>query len=84
MKKILVVSTGGTISQEHDDKGIAISNDNDAIYEVGTNVKITYVGGINESYPAKIGTTKIEIKSVDNFELLFHPEPGNVKKANNR
>lgn len=28
MKKILVISTGGTISQEHDDKGIAVSNDN--------------------------------------------------------
>ena len=28
MKKILVVSTGGTISQEHTDTGIAVSNDN--------------------------------------------------------
>lgn len=28
MKKILVVSTGGTISQEHTDTGVAVSNDN--------------------------------------------------------
>lgn len=28
MKKILVVSTGGTISQEHTDMGVAVSNDN--------------------------------------------------------
>lgn len=28
MKKILVISTGGTISQEHNDRGISISNDN--------------------------------------------------------
>lgn len=33
----------------------------DITYEVGTNVKITYIGGINESYPAQVGTTKIEI-----------------------
>lgn len=30
-------------------------------YEVGVKVKITYVGSINESYPAQIKTTKIEI-----------------------
>lgn len=28
MKRILVISTGGTISQEHTDTGIAVSNDN--------------------------------------------------------
>ncbi len=35
--------------------------DDNTTYEVGTIVKITYVGMINESYPAQIGTTKIEI-----------------------
>lgn len=40
---------------------IELKNDN-SIYEVGTNVKITYVGVINESYPAQIDTTKIEIE----------------------
>ena len=33
----------------------------DTTYEVDTIVKITYVGGIEETYPAKIETTKIEI-----------------------
>lgn len=28
MKKILVISTGGTISQEHTDEGVAVSNEN--------------------------------------------------------
>lgn len=28
MKKILIISTGGTISQEHNDKGVAVSNEN--------------------------------------------------------
>lgn len=28
MKKILIISTGGTISQEHTATGIAVSNDN--------------------------------------------------------
>ena len=41
---------------------IELKNDN-TIYKVGTNVKITYVGDIKESYPAQIGTTKIEIVS---------------------
>ena len=36
---------------------------NNTTYKVGTNVKITYVGDINESYPAQVGTTKIEIVS---------------------
>ncbi len=41
---------------------IELKNDT-TTYKVGTNVNITYVGDINESYPAKIGTTKIEIVS---------------------
>lgn len=34
---------------------------NSLTYKIGMKVKITYVGGINESYPAQVGTTKIEI-----------------------
>lgn len=41
---------------------IDLKNDN-TTYKVGTNVKITYTGGIAESYPALIETTKIEIVS---------------------
>ena len=37
--------------------------DDNKTYKVGANVKITYVGGIDESYPAQVGTTKIEIVS---------------------
>lgn len=59
---------------------IELGRDNDAIYEVGTNIKITYDASIMESYPAQVKATKIEIKSIDNFELIFHQEPGNVKR----
>lgn len=47
---------------------------------VGTNVKITYDGFINESYPAQIGTTKIEVLPEADFKLTFNSKPGNVKK----
>lgn len=47
---------------------------------VGTKVKITYDGFINESYPAQIGTTKIEVLPEVDFKLTFNSKPGNVKK----
>ena len=50
---------------------IGLGENNDALYTVGTNVKITYDGTILESYPAQVKATKIEIKSADNFEILF-------------
>ncbi len=46
--------------QSSDKYHIKLKN-NDIAYKVGTNVKITYDGIILESYPAQIGTTKIEI-----------------------
>ena len=48
---------------------IDLGKNNDAIYVVGSNVKITYVGGINESYPAQIGTTNIEV--VKDFDFYI-------------
>ena len=48
---------------------INLGKNNDAIYVVGSNVKITYVGGINESYPAQIGTTNIEV--VKDFDFYI-------------
>lgn len=51
---------------------IGLGEYNDAIYMVGTNVKITYDGTIMESYPAQVKATKIELKSVENFEILFY------------
>lgn len=41
---------------------IELKNDNKT-YKVDTNVKITYIGDISESYPAQVVTTKIEIVS---------------------
>lgn len=51
---------------------ISLGEYNDALYEVGTNVKITYKGYVMESYPAKVDKVRIEIKSVENFELRFY------------
>ena len=67
---------------------IDLGENNDAIYVVGSNIKITYVGIIKESYPAQINVTKIELKSVDNFTLIFNKEPGKamhniIDKKNN-
>lgn len=50
---------------------ISLGEYNDALYEVGTNVKITYNGEIMETYPAQVKATKIELKSAENFEILF-------------
>ncbi len=50
---------------------IGLGENNDAVFMVGTNVKITYDGNIMESYPAQVKATKIEIKSAENFEIVF-------------
>ena len=50
---------------------VGLGENNDALYTIGTNVKITYDGTILESYPAQVKATKIEIKSAENFEILF-------------
>lgn len=69
--KIIEVSSSYIIvepNEEEDERKssdkfhIDLKNDN-TTYTVGTDVKITYIGGISESYPAQIGTTKIEIVS---------------------
>lgn len=41
---------------------ISLGEYNDAIYPIGTRVKITYTGEIMESYPAQVNAVKIEIK----------------------
>ncbi|MEG2235161.1 MAG: DUF3221 domain-containing protein [Clostridia bacterium] len=51
---------------------IGLGEYTDALYMVGTNVKITYDGYIMESYPAQIKATKIEVKSAENFEIVFY------------
>ena len=59
------------IRKSSDKIDIGLGEHNDALYEVGTNVKITYEGPIMESYPAKVKATKIEVKSAEDFEILF-------------
>lgn len=60
------------IRKSSDKISIGLRENNDALYIVGTNVKITYDGTIMESYPAKVNATKIEIKSAEDFEILFY------------
>ena len=43
----------------------------DNLYTVGTNVKITYKGTVMTTYPLQVETTKIEVKSADDFEIVF-------------
>ena len=59
------------IRKSADKISICLGKNNDALYEIGTNVKITYDGIVMESYPAQINAIKIELKSADNFEIIF-------------
>lgn len=58
---------------------INLGENNDALYYVGTRVKITYTGEIMESYPAQVKAVKIEIKSADKFELKIGKNTVNEK-----
>ncbi len=60
---------GEEIRKSSDKISIGLGENNDMIYPVGTNLKITYTGEIMESYPAQIKATNIEVKSADEFEL---------------
>ena len=51
---------------------IGLEKNSDTLYMFGTNVKITYDGTIMDSYPAQVKATKIELKSAENFEILFY------------
>lgn len=69
--KIIEVSSSYIIVEPNEEEDERKSSDkfhidlkkDNTTYTVGTDVKITYIGGISESYPAQIGTTKIEIVS---------------------
>ena len=70
---IIVEPNEGQEERKSADKiSIGLGEFNDVIYMVGTNVKITYDGTIMESYPAQVKATKIELKSAENFEILFY------------
>lgn len=59
------------IRKSADKISIALEKNLDYMYEVGTNVKITYNGVIMETYPAQVEAMDIEIKSAENFEIHF-------------
>lgn len=70
---IIVEPNEGEEERNSADKiSIGLGEYNDAMYTVGSNVKITYDGTIMESYPAQVQATKIELKSAENFEILFY------------
>jgi len=58
---------------------INLGENSDYIYEVGTNVKITYDGIIMTSYPAQVNAIDIEIKSAEDFEIEFTDKSGENK-----
>ena len=45
--------------------------ESNALYMVGTNVKITYKATVMDTYPLQIRTPKIEVKSADDFGIVF-------------
>ncbi len=66
-KYIIVEPAEGSQERKSSDKiHIGLGKYNDAIYMVGTNLKITYNGLIMETYPAKIDAIKIEILQGEN------------------
>lgn len=60
------------IRKSSDKISIGLGKFNDAIYKVGTNVKVTYDGTVMESYPAQVRAIKIELKSIEKFNLAFY------------
>lgn len=60
------------IRKSSDRISIGLGEHNDCLFMVGTNLKITFNGNIMETYPAQIEATKIELKSADDFEILFY------------
>lgn len=65
---------------------IGLGEYSDVLYAVGTRVKITYTGGIMESYPAQVNAIKIEVKSADELELkiLKNIDNNKMKKIINK
>ena len=66
--KVIEVHNGYIIVEPNEDEEerkssdrFHIDNKNNASYKEGQILAITYIGGINESYPAQIGVTNISI-----------------------
>lgn len=63
---IIVEPEEGSQERKSADKiSIGLAPKGDAVYLVGSKVKITYNGMIRETYPAKINAINIEVKSAD-------------------
>ena len=60
---IVEPNEGDEIRKTADKISIALGKNNDTIYMVGTNLKVTYNGTIMETYPAQVEAIKIELKS---------------------
>ena len=56
---------GETIRKSADKISISLGKNNDVIYAIGTNIKVTYTGEIMETYPTQIVATNIELKSAE-------------------
>ncbi len=69
---IVEPNEGEEIRKSSDKISISLGKYNDALYEVGTKVKVTYKGYVMETYPAQVDKVSIEIKSAENFELSFY------------
>lgn len=62
-KSIIVEpNEGENIRRSADKISIGLGEKNDTLYEVGTNVKITYDGMVLESYPAQVKAINVELK----------------------
>lgn len=95
-KNIIVEPNENEDERKIADKFLIELKDEVRTYSIGTKVKITYVGGINESYPAQIGTTKIEVieneyaednivnKFIVEYNSLSTNDINNIEKGNIR
>lgn len=69
---IVEPNKGEAIRKSADKISISLGENNDAIYQIGSNVKVTYKGYVMETYPAQVDVVNIELKSVEEFELRFY------------
>ena len=67
---IVEPNEGEEVRKSADKISIALGENNDVFYLVGTNLKVIYSGTIMETYPAQVEVIKIELKSTEDFEIL--------------
>ncbi len=67
---IIVEPNENEEERDNSDKFRIDLKNNNITYEVGTSVKITYIGGINKSYPVQIYAKKIELINEINITIM--------------